>query len=251
MSILNNNEKIFSINNKILSTSWKPSSIDGLIFWGDSSPINIISSNNRISTWLDSSGKLNNGIQLNSTKKPHYIKNIINGYSAIFFENIHNISIPLTLNKFTIFTVMKSFNNNNVYEFGLSTDTSTGFYLNGSTKAIAVSVSGLSSCSIKEQPLNWINTGSTWKIIIHQYDGTHESHKLYINSNLCFSPTYLNYNKNPGLLNKSSNLYLGSKGDDTYGLNGYITEYLIYDTYLSYNDILTVNNYLNNKFSIY
>jgi len=252
MPILNHGGKTFSQNNKTLTTPWKPSKINGLIFWGDSNPINISANSNRISTWLDSSGKMNNGIQTTSSKKPYYIKDVINGHSAILFQNINNLSIKININVFTIFTVIKSINNNYVYEFGSSTENTTGFYLNGNTNAMAVSVSGISNCTIKKQNVNWLSSGSTeWKIITHQYNGTHSSHNLFINSNMIFLPTYLNYNNNPGEINKMSNLILGSKGDDTFGLNAYITEYLIFDTYLEYEDILKINNYLNNKYSIY
>ena len=197
MSILIHGRKHFSSANKTLITSWKPSRINGLVFWGDSNSINISCSNNRVSTWLDSSGNMNNGIQTSTTKKPYYIKNVINGYSAILFQNVNNLSINLNLNTFTIFTVIKSINNNYVYEFGSSTETSTGFYLNGNTNAIGVSVSGITNSTIKEQPINWLSSGSTdWKIITHQYNGTHVSHKLYINSIMQYLPTYLSYNNN-------------------------------------------------------
>lgn len=241
MSIFKTN-KIPTINNTILKTDWKPNNIPNIVFHGDSNSRNIISNNNFISSWLDSSGKMTNCIQTNNSKKPEYINNIINGFPVIHFNNTM-LEIPLTLNKFTIFSVVKCFDNDTLYEFG---DSSTGFYLNGKNNSISVN-NGLTS--IKKYNNSWLT--SDWKILCHQYNGTHYSHNLYINGTFVNLLDYYSNINNPGLLNKTSTLKLGSKIDESYAINAYMSEYIVYNDYLSYDNIIKVTNYLNNKYLIY
>ena len=217
MSIFKTN-KIPTINNTILKTDWKPNNIPNIVFHGDSNSRNIISNNNFISSWLDSSGKMTNCIQTNNSKKPEYINNIINGFPVIHFNNTM-LEIPLTLNKFTIFSVVKCFDNDTLYN-----DVSIPYLM-------------------KKYNNSWLT--SDWKILCHQYNGTHYSHNLYINGTFVNLLDYYSNINNPGLLNKTSTLKLGSKIDESYAINAYMSEYIVYNDYLSYDNIIKVTNYLN------
>ena len=252
MPIFKSSGYISKINNKILGTPWNPTRISGMLFWSNSNKKNITLVDNKITVWKDNSGYLNNGIQTYPSRQPYYIDNIINGYPALYFQSNKNITIPsLYMNRFTIFTVINSNDNNLVYEFGNNTQTATGFYLNGSTNTIGVSYSGLTSASIKNYTTNWLSSGNTWKIISHQYDGTHASHKMYINGDYAFTSTYFSYDKNPGNLNATLDLNLGSKYNATNGVDAYIAEYIVYDNYLSIDELNKIEIYLNNKYNIY
>lgn len=249
---INNNSKYFSDNSKMFSDniSWTPRKITDLIFWGKPEKRYIIKENDIIFTWKDNSGKLNDAVQTNVFNNPHCVDNFINGYPSLYFQNDKFLKIPLTINYFTIFTVIKSNSNNIVYEFGDDTNNETGFYLNGDNNSIGVSNSGLSNlASIKDNGDDWL-LDNQWKIITHQYNGTHISHRLFINSIYQSLTNYIIYNNNPGEITSKKILNLGAKSDGTNGTNSYIAEFIVYNKYLTIEEISKVNNYLSIKYNI-
>jgi hypothetical protein len=243
MSIFNYNNKVFSRNNKIFKTIWKPNKINGIEFWGDSNIKNIRLNDGLVYDWIDISGKMNNATQDFTAYLPTIVENVINDYSSLYFQDNKYLKLPLYLNQFTIFTVIKSNDNGVVYSFG---NNATGFYLSGEDKAISTNKIGY---SIKKNSNNWLS--GNWKILTHQYNGTHSSHKLYVNNSNINLGTYMGYDFDPGLLSYNSVLNIGSKSDGINGVNAYIAEYIVYNNYLSYDEISMVNNYLNNKYLIY
>jgi len=251
MPIYTQGGKMFTQNNKMFETSWKPSRIDGLIFWGNAEKINLVESESgQISLWRDMSGIKNDGVQDTTNNKPYYKEEQINGYPALHFSNTNNISISATIDNFTIITVIKSEDSDIVYEFGNDTDSSTGFYLKGSSNSIAVSKDGLTgTANIRSHSNNWLIGG--WKIVTHSYGGSNSSHKLYVDDLLINTSIYFGYDDDPGSLNKTDKLYVGSKINGVDGFNGYIAEYLVFDKYLPLETIEQISNYLNNKYNIY
>lgn len=249
MPIFKQSGRFFTANNKMFITPWKPNKLPGLVFWGDANSKNIVSSDNIVDKWLDISGHLNNGIQTSNSKKPIFINNIINGYPALYFQNTKSLTIPLTLNYYTIFSVVKCNDNDTLYEFG-DTNSNTGFYLNGGSNSIATSKNtGISNSSIKTVSNNWLAGG--WKIIVHRYNGTHSTHTLFVNGFTVSLTTYSGNADNTGSLNKTSNLTLGSMTNNSTGIDGYFAEYLVFNSYLQISNISTVTNYLNSKYIIY
>lgn len=249
MSILKQNNKIFTTNNTILKTDWKPNKLNNLFFWANCDKKNILENNNFVYEWKDISGNLNKAFQNNTSNKPIYTENIINGYSAIKFNNNDNLKLLANLNFFTVFTVIKTSDSDYVYEFSNS-NTETGFYLNGDENTIAVTQSGLTNlASIKEYSNNWLGDNN-WKIIAHTYNGTHTSNKLYINNTLISLDDYFSYTDNPGSLNKQDYFYIGSNSNNV-GIDGYISEFLLFNESLNLQTISKIFNYLNNKYLIY
>jgi len=248
--------KIFRSENKIFRspyifrTIWKPSSLDDMIFWGNSNKKNIIIDEenpqiNNIKTWIDISGKINNATQNNFSLQPEY-KN-----DALYFNITNNIQVNLNINYFTIFTLSKISNNNILYEFGDDVSDETGFRLIGTDdNSISVSKNGFSglATSRNTNDNNWLDNNNL-QLICHSYGGTNQSHKLYINNS--FIPTTTNYSMNPGDLNLSETLNIGSRSDNSLGIQGYIYEFLIYNRELSYEEIQRVTNYINDKYSVF
>ena len=246
--IFSQNGKVLTQNNKIFTTPWSPKDVNNMLFWGDANSRNIIKDSNGINTWKDSSGNMIDATQTNNSKKPIYLENIINGYPVLYFQNKSIIIPSLHLNEFTVVSVVKSFNSNFLYEFG-ETENTGGFFMNGGNNSIAVSSNGLSNASIKNNGTNWLP--GSWKIIIHRYYNSHITHNMYVNGVYFNNTTYISYNNNPGVLNKTSNLTLGSKTNDTYRTNSYFAEYMLYNRCLSINETLSISNYLNKKYMIY
>jgi hypothetical protein len=243
--------KYFSENDIKFSSDWSPRNIGNIVFWGKPEKRYILRSSNNISVWKDNSGMMNDAKQENATNNPSFVDNFVNGYPSIYFQNDRFLSIPLTINTFTIFTVLKTKNDNIVYEFGDNTNSETGFYLSGNRNSIAVSNSGLPNlASIKDKGTSWLSD-NTWKILTHQYNGTHLSHKLFINSVYQALSDYIGYNDDPGDITSTKMLNLGAKSSGLDGTNSYMLEFIVFDKYLSYTEITEVNNYLNNKYQIY
>lgn len=250
MPIFSYNNNIFSYNNKVFQTPWNPGRLSNMIFWSDASNKNINQSNGRIHMWRDNSGNLNNAIQIIDIRKPSVVDNIKNGYPALFFQGSQCLNIPLYLNYYTTFTVVSALNNNYIYEFSNDATTNTGFYLNGNTNAIKTTFSGSTLLTTsKNYTSNWLTSGNSWKIIVHQYDGTHYGHRLIINKSIALLSNVST--NNPGNLNKLDNLNLGSRYNGSYGLFGYITEFMVFNDYLDLNTIYKISDWLNNKYSIY
>lgn len=250
MPVYSYNNNIFHYNNKVLESTWKPSRISSMIFWSDSSNRNVSHTNGLVHKWLDNSGKLNHAFQTTNTRKPLIVNNVKNGYPALYFQSSQFLNIPLHINYYTTFTVVNASNNNYIYEFSTDASTNTGFYLNGSTNAIKTTFSGTTLLtSSKNFMNNWLTMGNPWKIIVHQYDGTHVNHRLIINKSIVLL-TNVSTN-NPGNLNKSDILYFGSKHNGSYGLYGYVLDFMIFNEYLDITTIYKISDWLNNKYNIF
>jgi len=247
---------IFKASNNIFKSSiifkskWKPSEINGILFWGDSTEKNIRKEDNKINLWLDKSGRINNGYQNITSQKPIFKKNVINGFNALYFDLAHNIKIDLTLDYFTVISVIKINNDGVLYELGDGVETETGFKLEGSSSSsINTTLNGDTSTRKNTDNSTWLSDGSTYKIITHQYNGTHLSHNLYINNSYISMTTY--DDSNPGALSATNKiLTYGSDSESDNGISGYIFEVLIYDRNLNVSERTKINDYLKNKYSI-
>ena len=250
MPIFKQGGKFLGGDNKLLTTPWTPSRIPGLIFWGEANKRNVVLNNGNISIWKDSSGNQNNANQIYSSKRPILIENHTNGYPSIYFQNNKQLiisSLPIT-DSFTIITVIRTLDNDTVYEYGDNlSGTGNNFYLNGGTNSISLTNSGLSSS--KSNSSNWL--GGSLKIILHQYNGDHSSHKMFINGEFVNLTDYIGEDEDPGSLSILSDLSIGSKQDSSYGIDGFILEYLVYDEYLDFDKSTEITSQMNNKYNVF
>ena len=252
MHFFNFKNKIFTYKNKIFpdTTSFKLNSISGLLLWYKFDKKYLSINNNKVSSVQDLSGNFNIAFQNNINNQPSYISNYLNGYDIIQLNNQQLLS-NIYLDYFTIFSIfnISSGNNGYIYEFN-NTNADTGFFITGSNNSVGITKNGLANSSIKSYYPGWSST-ATWKIVSQVYGGTHSSNKLYVNSQSAGLITYFSYNKNPGALNKSGTLSIGSRYNNTNGVNCKLAEYIIYNRVLSDTERIKVQNYLNNKYEIY
>jgi len=244
MKVFKSSNKIFKSPN-ILKTIWKPNLIPDILFWGNSNKKNIVIGEYDIEKWFDISGKLNHAQQTDIFHQPQYI----NG--ALYFNLDSNIQVDLNVDYFTIFTVSKISNDNILYEFGDNVTNETGFRLIGtSNNSLAVSKNGFGDLATTKETNdgNWLSNNNL-QLICHQYDGTDLSHNLFINSS--YISTTSNYSDNPGQLDSSSTLNIGSRSDYSLGIQGYLYEFIIYNRVLSTIERNQVTNYINDKYSIF
>ncbi len=218
-----------------------------------------------VSLWKDinpQSSYKNNATQSNSSFKPKYLSDGINGLPALSFDGIDDwmtmgvISGFESNSKFTIFLVFKSSvlsrfviakQDNWVDGKGWSIITSApnnvGFYLNGHQSTNAISV--LSS----SQTL--LNTNT---ILAFSYNGglSNSSLNVYVNGKKDLAPT-----RTGGPLttlpspNGDEDLRIGAREANSFWwYQGMIGELIIIESFLGDNDVDEVNKYLQKKWSI-
>ena len=243
MYIFQKNNKIFRAVSNILKVSWKPSFLDGMIFWSNSEEKNLELQNSKVAKWVDISGNMNHGLQLNDITRPLFQKNVINDNNGIYFDYKDNIKIKLKLDNFTIISVVDITNDDFFYELENS------FNVNGSSSQ-SISVDKAPNYSRKNtNNSTWLADGSTYKIIQHQYNGTHLSHKLYINNQYVSMTS--SYDDDPGNLEVDGFLTFGSNVAVDNGIIGHVFELMIFDRALSNEEKDQVSNFLNTKYNCY
>lgn len=246
--LLTTNNRTFVTQNKSLQTLWKP---NGMLVWLDSSLKFIeLDSFGNVSTWFDKSGNKSNFIQTNGNNRPSYNIKTINGNNSLHFNNkLLNSFTNINLNLYTIFTVFRSSITGYLYYYSDNANTETGFYLSTGVDTLFTSVNNLSNSTFKTYN-SWA-TDNTWRICCHTYNGTHNTHNLYVNDSIAPLTTYLGNNSNPGNLNSNKKLNIGSRSNLIGGMTGELVELIMYDKYLSTEEISQINTYLNNKYKIY
>jgi hypothetical protein len=245
------NNYILSSKNKIFVTDWKPTKISNVIVWLESSHKNInFNSNKKINFWKDSSGFNNHAIQDNNYYKPLFIENNINNNNSLYFNNSNFLKISnIKINYFTIFLVFNASGGTYLYEYGDNISSQNGFYLTGDVPTSLITSSGLTTATMKTYTNNWMIQNYSPKIICHTYNGTASSHLMYLN-NIQRLSSYL-YNNDPGSINGSQDLYIGSKNNGVSGFNGYINEFILINRAITQDENILIFNYLNKKYNIY
>lgn len=248
MAIHHQNNKIFHQNNKMLVTSWTPKKYSGLLFWSNTDTKNIDTNNTTIGSWKDMSGNNNHAYQNSNGFKPVLIKSALNGYDSIFFQWNKFLKINLTLDYYTIIMAIQGINSSMIYEFGNDASNTTGFYLNSSAPSIATTVNGFTgTATVKSNTPGWL-MGIGPKIVSHAYGGTHSTHKLYINQNNIALTN--DYTDNPGALGLTQTLNIGAKYDGSNGMNGFLTELIIYNRVLTQAEHLDIVTKLKSKYNL-
>jgi len=243
MSIFTANNKFLTSDSNMFVTKWKPNMIDDIIFWGYANSRNINQDVDGVYYWKDNSGKMNHAYQP-YTNRPHYVREMLNGYPVLYFNNNDNIKFEVNINYFTIISVVKVLDSDYLYSFG--TDNNDGFYLNGDDNSILVEKTN--HLSQKSNGSDWFS--GDWEIITHKYDGFHNGHTLFINNNYVWLNDYY-YDEDPGDLDLFETFRIGSNYDSVYGMKGFIAEFLIYNRSLTEFETTQVHEYLNNKYQIY
>ncbi len=96
-----------------------------MVLWLDATRGVVLDENNRVSQWLDQSGKGNHAVQEDPDRRPEYIPDYLNGKPSLYFYNdgagggtsrylAGNLGVALG-EDFTIFIVTKPINRNYIY----------------------------------------------------------------------------------------------------------------------------------------
>ena len=146
----------------------------------DSRFISGLSNNDSVDTWTDRTSNGRNATQATAAKKPTYKTEELNGNPALSFDG----GDALVTGSFTAsilasaHVVFKASANGLVYERGNAFNDNGNSYIYTST-GYSTQFRG-TSASAYSRATDW-GLGSTWRLVSHEIDGTHASHKFYIN----------------------------------------------------------------------
>lgn len=241
------------------SIDFYPGVLTGLATWYDASAFGgvlndssavITTNDTKVRTFVDRSGSGINGVQTNTAKQPTYktAANGINGLPALYFNNSAITSqANLSLSLFTIFIVFKLTGNGLIYEHGPAAYIGGGCYLHGSTGA-TIDANRNSLPSEKDYSGNWA-LGNIARYTCHRFNGTHASHVLKVNGS---AASLTNFAVNdPGSSTYTNVFNLGSRNNGaSLMVTGLIGEVIIYNRYLSDDEVLQVEKYLQGKWAI-
>ena len=209
---------------------------------------NTIAGGSTVSTWTDSSGNGNDATQATSANQPTLVTNELNGNNVVRFDgaddwiNVNNF----TNNTYTsIFTVGKfGVSGNQMFiEHGPDTNTTDGFYFNGSNNA-AWAFRRDGAIHYANATTNWM--GADYALAGLVYDGSGE-HRL--NGDVQSNGTISGSARNNSSI--TDDLFIGARnGSGTFYSEGDIAEILVYDRALSDGERKEVECYLSNKYAL-
>lgn len=222
---------------------------DSLVLWLRADAGVITDASNTLTQWTDQSG--NNNHAYISTNTPKYSSNGINGYPAIQFVSANPdrlIVNSVTLSSFTVFSVFKMSPpaGGIIYEQSINANSNDGSYFATSTGWTS-HVRRNTTDSSQNLSVSW-GVDNNSKIATHIYNGTHTSHKIYINGS---ENTYTGgVTNDPGTLSVTNSIYIGARQDNSFPCEGYIGELIVYNRFLSDNERASVENTLSFRFGI-
>lgn len=239
----------------VASQAFSPNKIAGLNLWHDYSDLaTIIDSGGFVSQGGDKSGKGHNAVQLIGGRQPQTGINSIGGHNVLTFDGSDDLlDIPFSteLNPlaFTIFVVCRVTGGISSYRSPLT------------SRETAPNNRGYILYAANNNNWQfWVGTGSSWggpmggtrsvtlsESVIVTMTGTDGAQSLAINGDLVASQTS-NYSVNtlfPTRIGAGA-----TEGTGGFFLPGDVGEVILYDSILTGNKILGVENYLSPKWSI-
>ncbi len=223
------------------ASSFTPLSIAGCQLWLDASQLTGLSNNDPLSTWTDFSTHSRNATQSGGSR-PTYKTNVQNGLPAIFFvagtgSSGQYMSGSLTLSQpMTVFVVLQH-TGSFTYQF----------VFDGSTNRVALArltpTDNQYDLFAGSDGIVSHTDDTSWHYIGAVVNGS--SSLLSIDGSVTSSLT-------SGSNSLGSTYFVGTVGTSpgTDGMDGYIAEFIIYDTALSSGDRVLVQNYLKAKYGL-
>ena len=222
----------------------------GLTYWLRADAGVDTTSSGRVTSWSNTAFTSNSATQSNDNNRPRFVANAINGKPSIDFDGNDFLATTtkLTLGHFTAFCVFKSFPVAGlVYEHGPNANSSQGFYLTNTTgnTVRAIRHGSGSSPSTGDYIANWASDNA-YKVVTHQWRFSTPQHILRANGvELPLLLTGLGAN-----VDVSDTLYIGARANASLGLQGSISEIIIYNRELASPQRDSVEGYLFQKYNI-
>ncbi|MDX2128438.1 MAG: T9SS type A sorting domain-containing protein [Chloroherpetonaceae bacterium] len=222
---------------------------NGLALWMRADSKVDTTASGKVSSWQSHVGT-NSLIQTEDAKRPRFIKNNAQGRPAIQFDgtNVLLSQAPVTLNQFTVFSVLSSTTSGLGIIYEHSSDVNSrpgGSYL--STSSGATISAKRTALIARNLQANWANSGNTI-VVSNVHSNAVSDFALRVNGqNQVFSGSPVG--TNTGSVNVVDTLFLGGRGyTPSLGLIGKISEFLIYNRALSTTEISNIEDYLTDKY---
>lgn len=208
---------------------------------------------NRVSEWADQSGNENNATQANVVTQPILEDNAINGEPALKFIGGQHIALPnastleISGNDYEIFILYRSRIKNTSVEFILGAETVEHFELHtNGTGGLRYIPNMVGQPNGYER---YIDIGS-----LGIYTNA-QPHIIRLQATETFGNISVNGTTETNRSKDSRSghqgpIFLGKRGNNSYYLDGYIAEVIIYNSILSEADREEVENYLKVKYNI-
>lgn len=196
--------------------------------------------------WNDISGKNLHASQATSANRPIYRTTGINSIASIDFVpggagNDYMATPNTTWGAFTQFVVFKlSGTAGMILERGSGAAGDYIYGTTGNTTKVA-----RTDTSAKELTSNW-STDDAAKLVSKVFNGTHASHKLWINT---VEQSLTGSGSDPGTGDYTNTLNIGGR-TTSLPIDGYIGEIIVFNAALSDADRQSVEDYLTNKWGI-
>lgn len=221
------------------TSAWVPSAEDiidysELKLWYDGD--HTVLSGSAITQLLDRSSNGNDSVvQSTSTKRPSSV-NTLNGLTTMTFDGGDCIQTPsISLTTFTIYCLFHDLTSLGLlYEQSANANSNSGIFLYPSDNDSA-RVNKSSTVSTKIVASNW-GLNQDWPIIaVHQYGGTHASHRVWIN-NASNTPLTngVNGTSDPGTAATNALFNIGARDNATsLGFTGRMAAFMVFSPRLN------------------
>jgi hypothetical protein len=242
------------------SRGFQPDNINGLQLWLDASDSSTLfqssggsaasADGDPVGYWADKSGNGRNAIQSSGTNKPSVRLNVLNTKPVIRFDGVNDFlgnSMQFANSAFTIIAITKRAGGTNypsfVCEYSGTTNAYFAFGLDPSSY-LSIHKTGLATSAS-----NLVQTAGTFFIQSAQSSGISSGNiSVDVKSNGVDASSSLTLT---GLLTNSATMFGASKNGTADYFNGDFAEIIIYNSVISGSDLDLVNNYLNQKWSVY
>jgi len=178
----------------------------------DSRFISGLSNNDPVDTWTDRTSNGRNATQATAAKKPTYKTGELNGNPGLSFDG-GDCLVTSTFSASvagSVYVIFKASANGLIYERGTTfTDTGASFMYT-STGATTAFTRQSGAYSGYDRAANW-GTDSAWRLVSHENEGTHASHKFYINGSVQSMTSTLT--DDPGTANSTLGVNIGARND--------------------------------------
>lgn len=224
----------FSSNLTNWVTGVQPNSISGLKLWLEASAISGVSNGSALTTWNDSSGNSNNATQSNSSYKPTYESSGINGLPTVLFNSDQflataNFSIGLPRTEFVVFDPNTVTGNEYIFDGYQGNTDVYRVYSNAMSLYNGTNVTG-QAVSINTPYIGTVTaTSGSSTMLLDGGNGV---------------------TANPGSSTPGGYSIGDYGGSGPYGIDGDVSEMLVYNTNLTSTQRAAVENYLASKYGI-
>lgn len=234
-----------------------PSTVAGMVFWFKADAL-VLSNNDPVATWADSSGIGNDATNAASGERPLYKTNIVNSLPAVLFDGsddqLQLAAIDLSgTSAVTIFAVAGDIgagSDNVIYEFSDNSNSYTDSFTILRTSGNVVDSFFPGNAGYSEfATTGTLTTGfKLIAVILDKSLATNEATAWLNNDNSGSRPN--NSNNTNAFGNRPS--YIGKReSGGGLALNGYIAELLLYDNSLGVTDFDNVTEYLRAKYNLF